>query len=198
MNDMPPPARAVSKPLLAGLIVVVVIVGVTMAWRQRPGVGAEDSVAPASAASAANPRMANPAAAPRPRTPPSMAERREHRKAAQVEQERKGRAFHDTLAARYAAEPVDAAWAGAKEAKLLAASASDEIRRIDALPANYRASCRSTVCRIGADFPNRGAVQDWLTLFSTGVGAELPNEAYVVSQNPDGSFHLEVMGLARK
>jgi hypothetical protein len=54
------------------------------------------------------------------------------------------------------------------------------------------------VCRIGADFPNRGAVQDWLTLFSTGVGGELPNEAYVVTSNPDGSVHLDIMGLGRK
>ena len=85
-----------------------------------------------------------------------------------------------------------------EEAKLLAASVSDEIRRVDAVPGNYRASCHSSVCKVSADFPNRGAAQDWLTLFSTGVGGELPNESYVVSQNPDGSLHLEVMGLARK
>ena len=79
-----------------------------------------------------------------------------------------------------------------------AASASDEIRRSNAMPANYRARCRSTVCSISADFPNRGAVQDWLTLFSTGVGGELPNEAYIVTDNQDGSVHLDIMGLARK
>ena len=182
--------------MLAGLIVVVMIVAVTIAWRQRPVVRAGDTVTPASAMPGDSSRAARPVVSPRPQ--PSRAERRELRKAAQAEQERTGRAFHDTLAARYAVEPVDPAWASAKEAKLLAASASDEIRRIDAMPRNYRASCRSSVCRIGADFANRGAVQDWLTLFSTGVGGELPNEAYVVSQNPDGGFHLEVMGLARK
>ena len=201
MSESPTPARGASRttwPLLAGLLVVVVIVGVTIAWRQRPVASSGDSVAPASEAQAATSQELRPASNSRERPRLSLVERRERRKAAQVEQERKGRAFHGTLAARYATEPVDAAWASAKEAKLLAASASDEIRRVGAVPGNYRASCRSTVCKIGADFPNRGAVQDWLTLFSTGVGSELPNEAYVVSQNPDGSFHLEVMGLARK
>jgi len=199
MSESPVPARGTPRtiwPMLAGLLVIVLIVGVTIAWRQRPAPPAGDSVVTAHETSTS--QATPPASGSRARPRFSLAERRERRKAAQAEQERKGRAFRDTLAARYATEPVDAAWASAKEAKLLAASASDEIRRIGAVPGNYRASCRSTVCRIGADFPNRGAVQDWLTLFSTGVGGELPNEAYVVSQNPDGSFHLEVMGLARK
>ena len=116
----------------------------------------------------------------------------------QAEQVRRGRAFHAELAARYAAEPVDGPWASAKEARLLGASTSDEIRRANAVPRNYSARCRSTVCRIGADFDDRGAIQDWLTLFSTGLGGEVPSEAYTVSQNPDGSFHLDIMGLARK
>ena len=188
----------VAWPLIAGLLAIAMIVGVTIGRRDRSAMAAGDSAASAPAAPGITPRLAKQARSPNSIPQFSMAERRERRKAAQVEQENKARAFHATLAARHAAEPVDAAWAGAKEAKLLAASASDEMRRIDALPDNYRASCRSSVCKIGADFPNRGAVQDWLTLFSTGVGSELPNEAYIVTNNPDGSVHLEIMGLARK
>ena len=116
----------------------------------------------------------------------------------QAEQERKAKDSHEALAARYAAEPVAAAWAAGKEAVLLAASDSPEIRRVGATPGNYRASCRSSMCRIDADFPDKGAMEDWLTLFSTGNGGELPFQAYVVSRNPDGSFHLDVMALARK
>lgn len=200
MNGVHVPAGRASKaswPLVVGLLVIATIIGVTIAWRGR-ATSAGDPVAPVPAMHAATTHGAEPVRGLRTRPQTSMAERRERRKAAQAEQERRGRAFHATLAARYASEPVDAAWASAKEAKLLAASVSDEIRRVDAVPGNYRARCHSSVCRISADFPNRGAVQDWLTLFSTGVGGELPNESYVVSQNPDGSIHLEVMGLARK
>lgn len=185
-------------PLVAGLLVVAVIVGVTIGRRERPAVSAGDSIDGATETSTSMPRVEGRVDGSRVRSQFPLAERRERRKAARAEQVRKGREFHDTLAARFAAEPIDAAWAGAKEAKLLAASSSDEIRRVGAVPENYSASCRSSVCRIGADFPNRSAAQDWLTLFSTGAGDELPNEAYVVSQNPDGSLHLEIMGLAKK
>ncbi len=200
MNGANLPARPVSKaswPLVVGLLLVATIVVVTIASRGRSK-HTGDSVAPAPAMQVPATHGAEPVRGPRASAQISMAERRERRKAMQAEQERKGRAFHAVLAERYASEPVDAAWASAKEAKLLAASVSDEIRRVDAVPGNYRASCHSSVCKVSADFPNRGAAQDWLTLFSTGVGGELPNESYVVSQNPDGSLHLEVMGLARK
>ncbi|MFT3896164.1 MAG: hypothetical protein QM719_00430 [Thermomonas sp.] len=199
MNEKPAPrgrGTASRWPLLAGLCVVLVILGATIG--RRLPVDA-DPREPEAAARTEVPAPAQPGFhAARARVPLSPEQRRERREAAQAEQVRKGRDFHAALAARYASEPVDAAWASAKEAKLLAASASDEIRRLNALPENYRASCRSTVCRIGADFPNRGAVQDWLTLFSTGVGSELPNEAYIVTNNPDGSVHLDIMGLARQ
>lgn len=201
MNGQPAsPGRGTKPrwPLLAGILVVLVILGVTIGRRLLVDAGRHgaEPVVPADAPASARPSLA--ARADRTRASFSPEQRRERRKAAQAAQERKGRDFHQALAARYAAEPVDVAWASAKEAKLLAASSSDEIRRSNAVPQNYRASCRSSVCRIGADFANRGAVQDWLTLFSTGVGGELPNEAYVVTSNPDGSVHLEIMGLARK
>ena len=201
MNGKPAPRGRGPKPswpLLAGILVVLVILGVTIGRRLLADADRHESAAappletPASVQAQARSRPA-PA-----RVPFSPELRRERRKAAQAAQERKGRELHQALASRYAGEPVDAAWASAKEAKLLAASASDEIRRSNAVPENYRASCRSSVCRIGADFPNRGAVQDWLTLFSTAVGSELPNEAYVVTSNQDGSVHLDIMGLARK
>lgn len=182
-------------PLLIGALAVAVILGVTLlrtTGTTAPGVTsvrADDAREPMQHETRPHPS--------RPRTQPPLAERRESRRAAQAEQVRRGRDLHQALAARFAAEPVDAAWASAKEAKLLAASISDEIRRANAVPKNYRASCRSSICRIGADFDNRGSMEDWLTLFSTGIGGELPSEAYVVDQNADGSFHLEIMGLAR-
>ena len=201
MNGMPSPqgrGTGTRWPLLAVALVVLVILGVTIGRGVFEGADRNVSVAATPTDTSVSPR---PQARGRPvpaRVPFSPEQRRERRKASQAEQERRGRGLHQALATRYASEPVDAAWSSAKEAKLLAASSSDEIRRSNALPANYRASCRSTVCSIGADFPNRGAVQDWLTLFSTGVGSELPNEAYIVTDNQDGSVHLDIMGLARK
>jgi hypothetical protein len=199
MNGKPAPrGTKPTWPLLAGLLVALVILGVTIGRRLPDGGGRDQAEAAVQAEPSATATVRTASRPSQARRPVSPELRQERRRAAQAAQERKGRSFHQALAARHASEPVDAAWASAKEAKLLAASATDEIRRANALPGNYSANCRSTVCRIGADFPSRGAAEDWLTLFSTGVGSELPNEAYIVSRNPDGSIHLDVMGLARK
>ena len=69
---------------------------------------------------------------------------------------------------------VDAAWASAKGSETAGGERQrrNPPRRCGA--GNYRASCHSSVCKVSADFLNR-APPDWLTLFSTGVGGELPN-----------------------
>lgn len=184
------------RPLLAGVAVIAIVLAVTL-LRKAPVAAPEPTAPPAPAQDRPVQRPATDLRR-KAMAPERLADWQARRAHAQAEQVRRGRALHDALAARYAAEPVDAAWAAVKEARLLAASVSDEIRRTNAVPENYRASCRSTVCRIGADFPDRGAAEDWLTLFSTGTGGELPNEAYIVTQDPDGGIHLEIMGLARK
>jgi hypothetical protein len=184
-------------PLLAASAVVAVILAVTMLKRARTDGEASATVPTADLRSRAG--ASSPATSAKPAPPAfSPAERHSRRRALQAEQVRKGRESHQALASRYAAEPVNAAWAGAKEARLLAASVSDEIRRVGAVPQNFRASCRSTTCKVDADFANRGSMEDWLTLFATGSGGELPFVAYVVTPNADGSYHLDVVGLAKR
>lgn len=184
-------------PLLAASAVVALILAVTML--KRTGTDEEANATVSAADSHARVDPSSPSLRANPAPPAfSPAERHARRRALQAEQVRKGRESHQALASRYAAEPVDAAWAAAKETRLLAASVSDEIRRVGAVPQNFRASCRSTTCKVDADFENRGAMEDWLTLFSTGSGGELPFVAYVVTPNGDGSYHLDVVGLAKR
>lgn len=186
------------RPAIALLLVVALILGVTIGKRFAASVPERQAV-PANQREAVSPRQLPISPSPAAPNPGDvLAQRERFRKATHAEQERRGLALHQSLSSRYSSERTDAAWASAKEAKLLAASTGDEIRRAGAEPRNYTASCRSSVCKIGADFATRGAMEDWLTLFSTGLGSEMPNVAYVVSQNPDGSFRLDVMGLARK
>lgn len=180
-------------PFVAASLVIAVILGV-MIGRHAASSMPTSSGQPDVVAAKSNPvNRVVPVSAPM-----TFEQRQAKRRAAIAEQERRGQALHAALATRFATEKPDAAWASAKEAKLLAASTSDEIRRANAQPRNYTATCRSSVCKIGADFDNRGALEDWLTLFSTGLGSELPSEAYVLSTNQDGSLHLEIMGIARK
>jgi hypothetical protein len=188
----------VIRPSIVLLLVVALVLGVTIGKRMSTPV-TERQVVSANQGEAVSPKPPRVSRSPAmPSYEEALAQRKQSRKAMNAEQERRGLALHQSLSSRYAGEKKDAAWASAKESRLLAASTSDEIRRVGAEARNYTASCRSSVCRISADFPTRGALEDWLTLFSTGLGSELPNEAYVVSTNQDGSLRLEIMGLARK
>ena len=112
--------------------------------------------------------------------------------------ERRELATHEALATRFSTENVDAGWASAKESRMQVASASEQISSIHAEPQNLVIDCRSSLCKISGDFQSRGLAEDWLTLFSTDLGNEMPTASYRYLPNQDGSFHLVVYGLGRK
>jgi hypothetical protein len=103
----------------------------------------------------------------------------------------------DTLRGRYQVEQVDPGWAMAKEQTLARLSASGQIEQMAVGPTRFRADCRSTVCRIHADFPDRRAADDWHTLYTLAVGVEMPNVSMQRTHNPDGSVRVELYGFAR-
>ena len=115
-----------------------------------------------------------------------------------IESQRQAQSQHQAFANRYAEEPVDASWAGRKEATMLAASKSGQITLIHAEPKDLDIDCKTSLCRIQADFATRGLAMDWFTLFSTNVGGEMPNSTFKYSTNPDGSWRVTIYGLSRK
>jgi len=102
------------------------------------------------------------------------------------------------MASRFAAEKSDPAWSGMHEKDLAALLDSDPIRDASAKPENFRAECRSTMCRIQADFPNRSMASDWLQLYMGSVGDRLPMATAHQVTNPDGSVRVEIYGVGRK
>jgi hypothetical protein len=99
---------------------------------------------------------------------------------------------------QYGVEEAEPAWAGTKEIEMMEASVADVVRKADAMPRNLSVRCRSSMCRIDADFGSRGIAEDWITLFSTTMGGGMPNMSFTYSTNPDGSTHVEAYGLGRK
>lgn len=112
--------------------------------------------------------------------------------------ERVAAAGRNQLVGRYEQEATDHTWATAKQTELASFGTSDQIEAIQARPDNLDIACRSSVCRIGADFLTRSAAEDWAALFLTGAGARLPTAALETSVNPDGSIHLDIYGSARR
>src|SRR5688572_19327388 len=73
------------------------------------------------------------------------------------------------LDARFAAEPLDAAWAKVAERELLDAAASDEATMIGDVPEAFESRCRSRTCRVRATFPPGGDADGWLSLYLLGA-----------------------------
>ncbi|MFT3896162.1 MAG: hypothetical protein QM719_00420 [Thermomonas sp.] len=101
------------------------------------------------------------------------------------------------FAARFAAEKSDPSWSPAHEKELASLQDSDPMRDADAKATNFRADCRSTTCRIQADFPDSSAAADWLQLYMGSVGDRLPVATAHKVTNPDGSVRVEIYGVGR-
>jgi hypothetical protein len=102
------------------------------------------------------------------------------------------------FATRYKNEPVDAAWAGAKEAELMKLGVSDQITQMGVEPQNMAVDCKSSMCRITGDFVSMSKGDDWVTLYMTNVGDKLPVASYKYVHNPDGTVSINVYALGRK
>jgi hypothetical protein len=101
------------------------------------------------------------------------------------------------LQAQFTNERADPAWAMKREQGLVAHSTSEQITDLKLDPRNFQADCRSSTCRVTADFPDRSSAQDWFALFLTNTGTNLSKASYQLTANPDGTAHVEIYGLAR-
>jgi len=115
-----------------------------------------------------------------------------------LKEERQALAEHGAFARQYSAERVDAQWAGAKEAELMAASKSDQISQLGAEPQKLTIDCRRSMCLTQADFASRTLAEDWMTWFLLNAGEGMSKSTFEYSMQPDGTARINVYGLARK
>lgn len=102
------------------------------------------------------------------------------------------------FSSRFKSERTDTAWAGAKASTLEGLRLSDQMRQMEIDPKNMNVDCKSTMCRITADFPNTSAGDDWATLYMNNVAAEVPAASYKYIQNPDGTVTIDMYAIGRK
>ena len=131
---------------------------------------------------------------------PRRERNRERRAQQRAAVNRVNAAGREKIVGRYESETIDPAWSNATRQALMAPSlaASDQIRATHSEPSGLAVDCRSTTCRITADFPNRIAADDWSTFYLTGAGDRLPNATLRKTTNPDGSVRLEIYAIARR
>lgn len=189
------------RPLLALLLVATLVVGATW-WRSRSDIPTTtNAIAPNAPATPSvivvrtTPRPALSPPAPNPAQARALREAQRTQRKANID--RIVAAGRKKLVGRYESEPIDSRWANATRQELMEYSLSDQIRATHSEPSNLNIACRSTTCRIDADFPNATAADDWSTLYLTGAGSRLPNASLQKSDNADGSVHLTIYALAR-
>ena len=200
---MTEPAGITKNPLFPWLVGLAVIVVIALAMLfKRAGNETAPAATPSvqqDSAQAARPGIRRGTHVPG--QPMPMEQLREQRqKAAEQRKEVQQRVDRTqaAFAARYANEPVDAAWAGAKEAELMTLGVSDQIRQLGAEPQNMAVDCKSSMCRITGDFASTSTGDDWFTLYMNNVGAKVPVASYKYVRNPDGTVSINVYALGRK
>jgi hypothetical protein len=143
-------------------------------------------------------RNAAPAAAVVPAAAQAMAVRREEmaqkRKQVQARVDRTQAAF----ASRHRNETVDPGWSNAKEVALTKLATSDQIQQLGVDARNMAVDCRTSMCRITADFDSMAAGDDWVVLYMNNAAQQLPAASYKYIQHPDGTVTINVYAIGRR
>ena len=134
----------------------------------------------------------------RPKAAMSMAAVMEKRKQMVAASQERIQKRNTAMIETFAAEKPDPAWSNAHEKNLASLQDSDPMRDAGVKAANFQADCRSTMCRVQADFPDASVAASWLQLYMGSVGDRLPVATAHQVTNPDGSVRIEIYGVGRK
>ncbi len=101
------------------------------------------------------------------------------------------------LVGAYESETIDRQWAGNKQRTLESLQSNAQIEELNARPSAFDVACRTSTCRIQADFPSRLAAEDWITLYLLNAGPEIMNSSVNRTILPDGTASIEIYSQAR-
>jgi hypothetical protein len=197
-----------SKPsatpwLIAGAVALLMAVVMIYLHDKRRNAAPAAAVVPAAAeAPAARPSTSSRYTPRRPidgrAAAQAMAVRREEmaqkRKQVQARVDRTQAAF----ASRHRNETVDPGWSNAKEVALTKLATSDQIQQLGVDARNMAVDCRTSMCRITADFDSMAAGDDWVVLYMNNAAQQLPAASYKYIQHPDGTVTINVYAIGRR
>lgn len=198
---------AASKtPLIVAAGVIVVVAAVTfMVRRGAPDIDVpvagetadalvtDGSVPPSLPASPVAPRGNGAAISPQEQLQSSL-DRRASLREAHVARTTQAR---EDASARFEQEQVDAAWAPGKEVELSTLTAQPAFETAGVAPRSLDVDCKSSMCRIAGSFASNGDAEDWVLIYMSSVGSNLPNAIVSRTANPDGTTSVEIYGRGR-
>lgn len=206
MNETPSGSKNSARlPWVLLAVVVALVAGVTLYRQMHSHASETGPVAPDSASATASSPVGqgrDPQAGRQLRsaalTPEDMSRLIEKRKLMAAASQARIQQRNATMASSFAGEKPDLAWSVAHEKDLASLQDSGPMHDAGTKAENFRADCRSSMCRIQADFPNQTMAADWLQLYMSSVGDNLPVATAHQIRNPDGSVRVEIYGVGRK
>lgn len=188
--------------LVAGVIVVAVVAG-TIIQRGRDTGTDTVAVAPPPETSQAGlagpppPASTAPNGSGRTGAREQIADQVASRSQRREELAARTRALREESEQRFASERVDPAWAPQKESTLGQIADRPQFETAGAQPRSLSVECRSSMCRIDSQFETSGQAEDWILMYMSSVGGEMPNSIVSRSRGPDGSTRVLIHGRAR-
>lgn len=94
-------------------------------------------------------------------------------------------------------QAVDPTWKAPTEATLSKIAEDDALLSSGIAPEAVRADCRSSTCRVSADFGSPADAQDWAVLFTAMTGKDFRKVRYVTVPQPSGGVEVRIYGNRR-
>lgn len=190
-----------SAALIAVVVVVLALAGWMVSKQLRPdAAGRADSAGDATTAQSAEPAGGAPASAS-PAARPTRAAPDFREQLALLKDPAKMKARREqelaALEAQHQAESRDPVWAAKTEQAYGEIAESKPMQDVGVTPKNLQADCRSSTCRITADFGNAGNAQDWATFFLTSSGGLARQAKVIVVPNADGTSQVRIFSMRR-
>ncbi len=98
------------------------------------------------------------------------------------------------LESAFRSEKTNPTWARGKELELERYVVNPQMDSLNAIPTEFDVECKSSTCRIEAEFASPSAADDWATLYLTNNGGLLPRSTLSKVRQPDGTVKLVMVG----
>jgi hypothetical protein len=96
------------------------------------------------------------------------------------------------LDAQHRRDPIDPTWSAQAETELTRLARGDWVPEVGGAPTRLIVDCRSTRCRIEAEFVRRSQAEDWSELFLTQAGGTIYRSQTVLIPRTDGGAELRL------
>lgn len=112
-----------------------------------------------------------------------------------AEQQAERKAFEQRLQAQFAADPADAGGGAAARTHLEEAVVGRDMASTGLVPDDLSVECRTTLCRVSADFAKPGDAEDWAMMYLSAAGGAISRARTVQVPRPDGTTRVIIYGV---